>query len=425
MSCIYRYKQKYGKKCVNDILSDERYCKYHIIHRDKLYDDIDISLYNDKLDIFNLLYIFDKNDKLNFYNIIKYLTFKCEKTILKLYDKLNIIRMNIVKIQKIARNYIYRNISKYIKGSSENTEDPFTFDKIDDISLDLRYGFKDNYGHIYIFNLIKFEYFIRNNGNWNPYTKKELPYYVKNQVNLLIKYNRLDKKSIGEIKWNTPLQAYTDVSQLLEKNGFYNDVRWFLKFDLLICKKIISIFRNMSYDININNNFFPLGFELTKDGYVFEFCKEIMNMFMNADDHYLLCCNFIKAMAMYSEEFYNNLPSWLYYMDTMTSDGRIPYIYIYYQDVIDNQGDEILNNLNTPNLDNNHLDNNNSGNNTNIFRNLTRNILDGYINYNTSNSRYRIYYENLYNELYENQNLEINGVENELLGALNRFFDRI
>ena len=328
MSCIYRYKQKYGKKCVNDILSDERYCKYHIIHRDKLYDDIDISLYNDKLDIFNLLYIFDKNDKLNFYNIIKYLTFKCEKTILKLYDKLNIIRMNIVKIQKIARNYIYRNISKYIKGSSENTEDPFTFDKIDDISLDLRYGFKDNYGHIYIFNLIKFEYFIRNNGNWNPYTKKELPYYVKNQVNLLIKYNRLDKKSIGEIKWNTPLQAYTDVSQLLEKNGFYNDVRWFLKFDLLICKKIISIFRNMSYDININNNFFPLGFELTKDGYVFEFCKEIMNMFMNADDHYLLCCNFIKAMAMYSEEFYNNLPSWLYYMDTMTSDGRIPYIYI-------------------------------------------------------------------------------------------------
>ncbi len=29
------------------------------------------------------------------------------------------------------------------------------------------------------------------------------------------------------------------------------------------------------------------------------------------EEYYILCCNFIKAMALCSNNFYNNLPAWL------------------------------------------------------------------------------------------------------------------
>jgi hypothetical protein len=38
---------------------------------------------------------------------------------------------------------------------------------------------------------------------------------------------------------------------------------------------------------------------------------EIIRLFEEGNNRFLLCCYFIKALALYSDDFYNNLPNWL------------------------------------------------------------------------------------------------------------------
>ena len=60
---------------------------------------------------------------------------------------------------------------------------------------------------------------------------------------------------------------------------------------------------------------------MNESNYVYEFCKEIIRLFKEGDDHYLLCCNFMKALALYITEFYRNLPSWL-----LNLESNLPFI---------------------------------------------------------------------------------------------------
>jgi hypothetical protein len=39
------------------------------------------------------------------------------------------------------------------------------------------------------------------------------------------------------------------------------------------------------------------------------------------NEYYILCCNFIKAMALCSNNFYNNLPAWLLANGTGSASG--------------------------------------------------------------------------------------------------------
>ena len=216
----------------------------------------------------------------------------------------------ICKIQCCFRRFLYKEITKYNNCKSENDTDPFSFDNINDIPSNEKFGFKDAYGRIYIFNTVEFYHFIETNGLWNPYTRDKLPSYIKNYLKLLIKYNGLNEKNKIP-QWVTPSHAYTEVSQLLEKVGFYNNVKWFDDLTYVKCNKIIRIYRDLCQKLPESRRFFPTKFELTKDGYIFEFCKEIISMFENADSHYLVCCNFMKAVALNIDKFYQNMPTWL------------------------------------------------------------------------------------------------------------------
>ena len=219
-------------------------------------------------------------------------------------------------IQKAIKKFLYKSLKKYNNCKCENIEDPFTYDNIDEISENLKFGFKDKNGYIYIFNAIEFEYFIRINGNWNPYTKEILPEYVKNRLELFIRYNGLIKKSDNEFKWNSSLQAYTEVSQIMEKNGFYNNILWFNKLTYEKCKNIIKTYRKLSKNNNYNNIYFCRGFEFSKKTYIYDFCREIIRLFKEGDEHYILCCIFMKSISLYINEFYMNLPEWLLDIDT-------------------------------------------------------------------------------------------------------------
>lgn len=253
---------------------------------------------------------------------------------------------HLIRIQRFSRRHLYRKIIRYNNCPSENTEDPFTFDGIHEIPINQKFSYKDENNHIYIFDAIEFEYFVRENGTWNPYTKSSIPEYIINQLYLLIQYNGLSLKNKHECKWTTPLHAYTEVSQLMEKQGFYNNVEWFTKFTYNTCKKIINVYRDISANVVNSHQYFPINFEMNKNNYVFDFCKEIINLFKNADDHYLLCCNFMKALAINSDEFYNNTPIWLMNIDSQSELMNIsssPLLYVYVQNLMeDNESHDVL-----------------------------------------------------------------------------------
>ena len=40
-------------------------------------------------------------------------------------------------------------------------------------------------------------------------------------------------------------------------------------------------------------------------------CNEVIILYENGNSRFLLCCMFIKALALYSDDFYNNIPEWL------------------------------------------------------------------------------------------------------------------
>jgi hypothetical protein len=112
------------------------------------------------------------------------------------------------------------------------------------------------------------------------------------------------------------LHAYTDLSLVIEKSGFYNSPSWFLKLKNKELLAIIKLFEYLTNDKSYYN-FKNKG----RDSLVFYFCKETIKLFNNYNDNYILCCNFIKALSMLSNDFYINLPEWI--IDIETSNRNI------------------------------------------------------------------------------------------------------
>jgi hypothetical protein len=156
---------------------------------------------------------------------------------------------------------------------------------------------------------------------------------------MLINYNKLELKEEEVFKWQTPLQAYTDVSQVMEKSGFYTSVVWFEKLNYNSCKNIIKRFRELSSGVPDGNLFFPITFEMNKSTYYFDLAKEIISLFKESDTHYLLCCNFIKALAANIKEFYQNMPSWLLNLESTvplhTNTNRNALMFMYFQNMVE------------------------------------------------------------------------------------------
>lgn len=376
-SCIFRYQYNNGNKCGEKSLEYSQYCKKHINKRNHIFEIMDQCLANNTIntstDLYNIFQYIHNTDTIEnknetFYNIASYLLSrmsiigiiyklvkldinKCNKKIIITHHLQNIFSKmynvskdvdcmsNIIKIQRFMRQKLYEKITAYNKLLSENNEDPFTFDTIDEIPPAYKFSYKDSKGHIYSFNAIEFEYFIRNNGRWNPYTKEEIPDYIINQLYMLINYNKLELKEEEVFKWQTPLQAYTDVSQVMEKSGFYTSVVWFEKLNYNSCKNIIKRFRELSSGVPDGNLFFPITFEMNKSTYYFDLAKEIISLFKESDTHYLLCCNFIKALAANIKEFYQNMPSWLLNLESTvplhTNTNRNALMFMYFQNMVE------------------------------------------------------------------------------------------
>jgi hypothetical protein len=263
-------------------------------------------LYNKKSSLlYNYYYYLDISDNINeMYNkiyLINKNTYEIEKE-KNTKRKLIIIKKQLQKF--IIRNHIYSdNII------INNQEDPFTFDNIKDINVNERFIYKDG-NNYYCFKAIELHYFIvEQNNNWNPYTKKQFEIDILKNLNVFIKYfNLINNKTNEKYEWKTINQAYTEVSQTLEKIGFYNNTEWFLKITSAQIKNIIRLFKIISANNENNINYLN---DINDNTIFFDFAREIIKLFEDGNAHFLLCCNFMKALSLYSNDFYNNLPDWM------------------------------------------------------------------------------------------------------------------
>lgn len=249
---------------------------------------------------------------------------------------------NISILLKIQKRLKDKQIIKYQSGDNYmNCEELFTGETIDDIPRERLFILKNSREEKYIFDAIELEYFIRtciNNKQepYNPYNREVLSKNIIRSLNNFIKYNNLIIKS-EEYKWETDMHAFTDLAIEIERRGFYNSPEWFKNLTNVDFLKIIKYFKMFSNDIPENTKYFN---NITQDTLVFDFCKDAIKMFKECNEElYILCCNFMKSLAMCSNNFFDNMPTWLIAGSTIGTRFRI--------------------NLEMPNINNiNELDNN-------------------------------------------------------------------
>ena len=252
---------------------------------------INTKKYSSKMEKYNLLYDINKKS----YDI------ECGQYI-----------NSIIKLQKKIRE---NRIIKYepCDNTYMNTEELFTGENICDIPQERLFILKNSRGEKYIFDAIELEYFIRtcienNQEPYNPYNREQLSNYTINSLRNFIKYHNL-KIKVFEYRWETNMHAFTDLAIEIERRGFYNNPLWFNELTNIEFLKIIKYFKMFSNDIPENANYFN---NITEDTLIFDFCKDAIKLFKECNEElYILCCNFIKSLAMCSNNFYENIPLWL------------------------------------------------------------------------------------------------------------------
>jgi hypothetical protein len=343
--CIYITKYK-RKKCKCNTVANKKLCYKHAKYKKQeffkllqtIYDNnynlenINIQIIND---CFNYLYNIDANiegKKILFIKIIDYLfsindlinislsnnlivkkKFKTD-LIINFYDLLlntnNISQLINYNILIKLQNNIKKSISKNYEISNVTHEkDPFTLENIEDIPENLRFYFRD--GKLYCFNIIQFEYYLRTN-NKNPYTNNTIKQCVINKLNYIIKKKNLTIINNQEYIWDNINLAYTDVVYYMEKIGFYNNILWFTELNYIDILNCILHYTDLCTKDSLDNIYFEEIIDnLTDENFHYEFAKEIINLFKDGNNHFILCCNFVKSLGKVSKKFENNIPEWL------------------------------------------------------------------------------------------------------------------
>jgi hypothetical protein len=337
--CKYRNKSNLAICNCKKILNDVNFCIKHYEIKDdikRLYEDIyDVVKYKKNLESHDYYLIFKKIQEEDFINILLNLS---KNKIIKIFDKygfdkikkksilikniiglfkntLNIENNSMINVIFIQKKFRIKQIIRFT-----NNEDPFTYTLLDELSYDSIFSYKEN-NNIYGFDAVELLYFIEKNNkegieSYNPYTRKPLDDNLAENLNIFIAKNKLIKKDVNKCIWISDLHAYTDLSYIIEKAGFYNSPEWFLK---LKNRELICIIKLYIFLTN-NKTFFTFKNKGT-DSLVFYFCKESIKLFNNYNDNYTLCCCFIKALSIISNDFYINLPEWI--IDIETSNRSI------------------------------------------------------------------------------------------------------
>jgi hypothetical protein len=415
IKCIYR-KKNFGI-CSKTIIKNTCFCCKHIHSKKKHLYKLFYKIFNDKSDlqyhdIYEMyVYIVEKTQGGDDEDFAYILFFDLLKNIpiVKLNDSYKNY-INYDNVPNIKKSNMYRqiyllckktqlfskkcnvnifadfqNIIKYkilsIRNSGSNflnEDDVFTSVNICDIPPRKLFTIKDTKG-IYGFDIVEFEYFIRkclddNVIPYNPYTREKIEDENIWRLNMKLKYHNISKKN-DECRWTTEMNAYTDLSIEIERRGFYNNPEWFKKMSKQDFLKCIKLFRDFSNNIEESNKYF---LNINDETFTYDFCKESIKLFNECNNNfYILCCNYMKSLALCSNDFYNNSPEWLSSYETPSYISDIYNFTSYITTLINNSS-----NINMLNNNNNNNNNNIAYNNDDIRNHLLHNITDINMNMN-------------------------------------------
>jgi hypothetical protein len=218
---------------------------------------------------------------------------------------------NLIEFQNIAK-YKMLCAREGVNSNFLNDDDLFTTASITGIHPTRLFTIKDAKG-TYGFDIVELEYFVRkcladNVAPYNPYTRETLDDKIIWRLNMKLKYHNIAKKK-DECIWTTDMNAYTDLSIEIEKRGFYNNPEWFKNMSRTDFLKCIKLFRDFSSNVEESKKYL---INISEDRFTYDFCEESIKLFNECnDDLYILCCNYMKSLALCSNEFYNNIPDWL------------------------------------------------------------------------------------------------------------------
>jgi hypothetical protein len=98
----------------------------------------------------------------------------------------------------------------------------------------------------------------------------------------------------------------------MEKIGFYNNILWFTELTYIDILNCILHYTDLCTKDSLENIYFEEILDnLTDENFHYEFAKEIINLFKDGNNHFILCCNFVKSLGKVSKKFENNIPEWL------------------------------------------------------------------------------------------------------------------
>ena len=172
---------------------------------------------------------------------------------------------NICSLKRIQKNY---NNKKRIllkgegfkdRSKCNNDTDFFTYDSIYDIEDKYFFSYKDNSDFIWFYDIRSFNKLIEMGQN-NPYTREEIPEYVKERANKLSKILGLTKEddllNAENIRLNRQQsikQKTIDIFSQMEQFGYGCNIEWFLQ---LHTRKIKSLYRYLediwNYRLNLS-----------------------------------------------------------------------------------------------------------------------------------------------------------------------------
>ncbi len=345
MKCLCRNKRTF-KLCKKNVKQNNNFCRYHKDNNYFIYVIFNNVFGNkcnlDMSDIFNLYkYISDNAENNNyiedkpgylFIELLKNIPYKLLLLLSKrylneskkyvkneLYNFLNDLNSKSYKICKYEKINILQNKFKYYllnKTSEEvdiiNTDDLFTCELITDIPKNRLFILKDINGS-YGFDVVELDYFIKKcidekKEPYNPYTREKINEDTIWRISKFMEYNKIEPRELC-YNWDTNIQAYTDLSIELERRGFYNSPEWLNKMSTESILKTVKYFKDFSVEIEESNRYFN---NITANNVVFDFCKDGIKLLKECnEDLYILCCNLFKSLALCSNDFYENIPSWM------------------------------------------------------------------------------------------------------------------
>lgn len=336
--CVYRFINNCNK-CNNLTYRNMDFCNIHINYSNNLYkiikepltsiDNIfklfkyiyqDDTIYTKKFTFKTCLYIIFTR-KIYLLNIYKDLEKHKNLSITRMIDYIYDFNYNIYNIllnKKKELNIIYKFLlNSYINkinniGNSINMEDPFTLDIIDNIYKNQIFKYKDIDNVIYSFKALELKYYLLNIDNKNPFNNQLITKDIIYKLDLFIKIVKLDINIIiNNYKINNIIQAFTEVSKCIEKMGFYNNVEWFLKLSTEDIRAIILTYQFITSNIISHDEYIYFMDIDYVNNLKIDFCREIIKLFNDYNNNFLLCCYFIKVVGLYSTDLYNNIPSWI------------------------------------------------------------------------------------------------------------------